>query len=260
MVWAKIASSLREWLRKFLRYDLINGKETAPSGCIVDDCQTQPKRLEETERHFKDRPAIGTIQYNDDIEGEEDLSEIGHRHISQEALEEQIRRKIKQIRPVARYMASTEDIVEERIRKAMERGEFNNLKGKGKPLDLREKPFEDPDMRIAYKILNNAGFSPYWVAIGKEIDAEISGCWQLVEQFVVFVERMRREERLNSRLITIRREEVLEICSKKLAKANKKIENYNFIVPMYWLQRKKIDEEKEMARIREKIDTAVRGY
>lgn len=194
-----------------------------------------------------------------DAEGEP-TSDIGSRHITQEELEAQIKRKAKQIRPIARYMASTEDIVEERIRKAMERGEFDNLKGKGRPLDLREKPFEDPDMRLAYKILSNAGYSPYWVSMGKDIDVEISSCQQVIDQFVSFVTRRPLEGRANSALVIERRDEVLEICSKKLARANKKIDQFNLIVPVYWLQRKKLDEDEEMARIRQQVDTAIRGY
>jgi hypothetical protein len=46
------------------------------------------------------------------------------------------------------------------IRKAIERGEFENLKGKGKPLNLNEY-FDTPeDLRLGYSILKNAGYIP----------------------------------------------------------------------------------------------------
>ncbi|HBK54312.1 MAG TPA: DUF1992 domain-containing protein, partial [Syntrophomonas wolfei] len=44
-------------------------------------------------------------------------------------------------------MSSTQDLVENQIRKAQERGEFNNLEGSGKPISLEENPFEPPELR-----------------------------------------------------------------------------------------------------------------
>jgi Domain of unknown function (DUF1992). len=60
-------------------------------------------------------------------------------------------------------------IAEERIKEAMERGEFECEKYKGKPLDLREDPFVPEDLRVVYRILKNAGFLPKEVELRKEI-------------------------------------------------------------------------------------------
>ncbi|CAG0964296.1 hypothetical protein ANAEL_00812 [Anaerolineales bacterium] len=50
-----------------------------------------------------------------------------------------------------------ERLVESAIREAQERGDFDNLKGKGKPIDLTAY-FETPeDLRMAYSLLKNAG-------------------------------------------------------------------------------------------------------
>jgi uncharacterized protein YutE (UPF0331/DUF86 family) len=52
---------------------------------------------------------------------------------------------------------SLEKAVEAIIREAQERGDFDNLKGKGKPIDLSSY-FETPeDLRMAYSMLKNAG-------------------------------------------------------------------------------------------------------
>jgi Domain of unknown function (DUF1992) len=46
------------------------------------------------------------------------------------------------------------------IHNAIQRGEFDNLKGKGKPLDLNEY-FDTPeDIRLGYSLLKNAGYVP----------------------------------------------------------------------------------------------------
>lgn len=66
---------------------------------------------------------------------------------------------------------SIEKFVEEQVRRAIEAGEFDNLPGKGKPLDLRAY-FETPeDLRMAYSILKSNNFVPEEVEMLKEIDA-----------------------------------------------------------------------------------------
>jgi len=51
-------------------------------------------------------------------------------------------------------------IVEERILDAQRKGEFDNLPGAGKLLDLEESGSVPEDLRIAYKILKNADYIP----------------------------------------------------------------------------------------------------
>jgi len=60
-------------------------------------------------------------------------------------------------------------IVEAMIKEAMERGEFDNLPGKGKPIDLTEY-FETPEeVRVAYSVLKGAGMTSREVDLLKEI-------------------------------------------------------------------------------------------
>lgn len=74
---------------------------------------------------------------------------------------------------------SIEKFVEDQISKAIEAGEFDDLPGKGKPLDLRAY-FETPEeMRMAYSILKSNNFAPQEVEALKEIDAlkkELASC------------------------------------------------------------------------------------
>lgn len=63
-----------------------------------------------------------------------------------------------------------EQIAEQRIRQAMARGDFDELEGKDRPLppedELEQVP---PELRLAYRVLKNAGFVPEDVALRKEI-------------------------------------------------------------------------------------------
>lgn len=60
-------------------------------------------------------------------------------------------------------------LAEKKIKEAQERGEFDNLSGRGKPLDFTEWDRVPEELRMAYKILKNAGFSPPEVELKKEI-------------------------------------------------------------------------------------------
>ncbi len=64
---------------------------------------------------------------------------------------------------------SFDRIVEAIIKEAMERGEFDDLPGKGKPIDLSEY-FQTPEeVRLAYSMLKNAGMTSREVDLLKEI-------------------------------------------------------------------------------------------
>ena len=69
-------------------------------------------------------------------------------------------------------MKRLESLTEKMLREAIEKGEFDDLPGKGEPLDLKENPFEDPDLRVVHRLLRNAGFAPAWIEERKDIDAE----------------------------------------------------------------------------------------
>ncbi len=60
-------------------------------------------------------------------------------------------------------------IVEERIRKAQKKGEFDNLEGSGKPLNLLNDQTVAEELRLAYKILKNADCLPPEIEIKNEI-------------------------------------------------------------------------------------------
>ena len=60
-------------------------------------------------------------------------------------------------------------IVEERIRKAQQKGDFDNLEGSGQPLNLLNDQGVAEELRLAYKILKNADCLPPEIELKKEI-------------------------------------------------------------------------------------------
>jgi hypothetical protein len=73
-------------------------------------------------------------------------------------------------------MLLLDTLVEQRIAAARDAGELDNLPGAGRPLALDDAPLVPEELRVAYRILKNAGFVP------PEIDAhrEIAGLNELL--------------------------------------------------------------------------------
>lgn len=59
-------------------------------------------------------------------------------------------------------------IAEQRIQDAVNRGELDDLPGKGKPLELEDDSDIPADLRMAYKILKNSGYVPPEIEDRKE--------------------------------------------------------------------------------------------
>ncbi|MEZ4526886.1 MAG: DUF1992 domain-containing protein [Desulfobacterales bacterium] len=79
-----------------------------------------------------------------------------------------------------------EKIVEERIRAAQMKGEFDNLPGSGQPMVFAEDGHISEDIRLAYKILKNADCLPPEIELKKEIvrtEELISGMENTAEKY-----------------------------------------------------------------------------
>jgi hypothetical protein len=66
-------------------------------------------------------------------------------------------------------MFGFQKIVEKRIQEALERGDFDDLPGRGKPIEIEDDSMVPEDLRLAYKVLKNAGCLPPELQLKKEI-------------------------------------------------------------------------------------------
>ena len=142
-------------------------------------------------------------------------------------------------------MNRLESLVEKRIREAIEEGEFDNLPGKGRPVDLTENPFEDPDMRIVHKLLRNAGFAPAWIEERKDIEAQfalaretLGRAWTLYQP----AGRSPSDAAWERNVIEFR---------EKAAELNSRIKIYNLKVPAAVFQRRQFNANKIIEGIKE---------
>jgi hypothetical protein len=65
---------------------------------------------------------------------------------------------------------SLENVIEEKIQEAMAKGEFDNLRGKGKPLDLSAYFSTPEEIRMAYAMLKSNEFVPKEVELMREVE------------------------------------------------------------------------------------------
>lgn len=61
------------------------------------------------------------------------------------------------------------ELAEKAIRESQERGEFDGLSGQGRPLPETGDPYMPETLRMAYKVLKNAGYIPKEVEDQREI-------------------------------------------------------------------------------------------
>lgn len=182
--------------------------------------------------------------------------------MTDKSIEEEVMIKASQARKLAKYMSSTQDLVEEQIQKAFKRGEFDNLEGSGKPLDLYENPFEPPELRMVFKILKNNNFAPYWIELGKEIDADLDKFEKDFNYFLKYT-RIFLSEKHNSasikRFATKKAKFYYEsrLCLEKIAK---KIINYNLQCPTYREARPNLVVDDKMYEVISKVEKVVEEY
>lgn len=145
-------------------------------------------------------------------------------------------------------MDAWESLIDQRIREAMERGEFDDLAGRGQPIDLSENPFEDPDWRMAHRMLRHAGFAPAWIEERKDIDAELevlrldlSRVWRVLQNAPTAKHKRSAEWRWQNSL---------RIFQEKVDELNRRIDAWNLKAPGVGFHRPRINIEREIERIK----------
>ena len=71
-------------------------------------------------------------------------------------------------------MFAFELIAERKIEEALARGEFEGLPGEGRPLELDDDALVPEELRMAYRILKNAGYAPQEVQANNRGERKLS--------------------------------------------------------------------------------------
>ena len=139
--------------------------------------------------------------------------------------------------------------VSEQIEEAMERGEFRDLPGEGKPLKLDTNPFLTPQARMANRLLKENGFAPRWIELKKEIGQEKAQLERLLinlkarrERLAILIQQHPHRHEAIRRSFECELSRGLAQYSEKLESLNRKIQRVNLLMPtrnrQYALMRK----------------------
>jgi len=138
--------------------------------------------------------------------------------------------------------------LEEIIRQAINEGKFANLEGEGKPLSLKENPLEDPEWRLANKILADSGFAPGWIQERREIEDDLNSAlkelqrsWEWFQDFKTDSEPVIYTQSEWDRSLARFKEQVERL--------NKRITAYNLETPSPQVHRNYIDSASEIEKI-----------
>ncbi len=130
-------------------------------------------------------------------------------------------------------------LVERKIQEAMAKGAFDNLPGHGKPLNLNQNPYVDPALDLAFGLLKNNGLAPEWIerdkGIRRERDAlrrQLRRAWQAYQA-----------EPNNQKTVW---QAAVARFEAQLHKLNRKIDDFNLIVPVLSCQRLRLRLEDEL--------------
>ena len=129
--------------------------------------------------------------------------------------------------------------VDQMIREAQRRGDFDNLPGAGKPLNLEDNVFAG-EMAAAFRVAKNANAAPLWVQLDKEIGEEKDA----LEQYLQRTARYLGEMRGTAALKAAERARARGVYMKRVGEMNKKILEYNVIRPrqLAWLEKVQVSE------------------
>jgi DnaJ family protein C protein 28 len=144
--------------------------------------------------------------------------------------------------------------IEEIIRRAIEEGEFDDLPGKGKPLQLDLNPYEDADWRAAYQILKSSGFTLPWIESLRQIETSLKQSRQKLRR-VWNWSQADQDNKLDSRFIENEWTRAVSIFRGEIAAINKQIRTYNLEVPNDRFQMQLINSEHEIKQISRSTDT-----
>jgi|SRR5712692_5776774 len=145
---------------------------------------------------------------------------------------------------------SWDDFVEQQIRDAMERGEFENLKGKGKPQEFAAQ-HGDPSTEMANKIVRDAGFVPAWLDLKREIEREQKEAEDAVLRSWRWHEAIRGDAIEDPQWVEGEWRKARELFEKRLKALNSKILTWNLQLPppMAHKQRARLKVESEFQKL-----------
>jgi len=146
-------------------------------------------------------------------------------------------------------MKKHERSIDEQIRKAIDDGQFDNLAGKGQPIDLTVNPYEDPSWRLAFQALRSSGYTLPWIDKRRQIEVDIDQARENLARTWEWRKNALSEREVSDGFISSEWQRAQFEFQQEVADINQRIFNYNLEVPSEQFQRRKIDCDSGIKRI-----------
>jgi DnaJ family protein C protein 28 len=146
--------------------------------------------------------------------------------------------------------------IDQQIREAEEQGKFDDLPGKGQPLDLSPNPYAQ-DREMAFKVLKNAGYAPEWIEQDKAIRGRLERArttltrnWEWrVARLGELAGRSDSWSEAERRRVKASWQRAIGAFGEETEAINSEIADLNLKVPSARFQRLKVDAANEIARL-----------
>jgi hypothetical protein len=132
-------------------------------------------------------------------------------------------------------------LVEKLIRDARDQGKFKGLPNEGKPIKIEEEnPYLDEEWRVPFKIMENAGYTPAWVELDKEVEQDLARARRDREEHRRWLLRRLDDIKQGStqyfardlRRLHQHHQSFLQNHAKRLEELNNKIDRFNYLCPV----------------------------
>jgi DnaJ family protein C protein 28 len=134
------------------------------------------------------------------------------------------------------------------IKQAMKEGKFDDLEGKGKPLNLFDSPYVDEGWRMAYNMLSSQGLTLPWIDKRNTIEGEyLKAIEKLAGTMKWYLEKNEAGEDLVLAEEEWGKAKLRFIGTSK--ELNEVIDSYNLEIPTPRFYRKRINPETEIAAL-----------
>ncbi len=148
----------------------------------------------------------------------------------------------------ARLRHDRQDLIEELIQEGMDNGLFDNLPGKGKPLNLNKNPYA-ADMELAHELLKENDLPPVWILQRNEILAKVAKLRAEIERQWVWHRQEFGVASANKGRLTISWDDYCLKWIAAIVELNKAIDAFNLKRPFDHIEIFKLTIDSELKRM-----------
>ncbi|MBK8900485.1 MAG: DUF1992 domain-containing protein [Anaerolineaceae bacterium] len=148
----------------------------------------------------------------------------------------------------ARLRNDRQNLIEELIQDGIDNGLFDNLPGKGKPLNLNKNPYA-ADMELAHELLKENDLPPVWILHRNEILARAAKLRAEIERQWAWHQREFGVASANKGRLTISWDDCCLKWTAEIGELNKAIDAFNLKRPFDHIEIFKLTIDSELKRV-----------